>query len=155
MKNQKIKQIHDIYESIPYLEYNTIEEEIDCTEEKEKENIKKTLVYIRKGKCKIYYKTIETKTNNNIDDEEKINLIKIFKKLPSFLNTLFKVSLSNDEEPLLLSGNTCYKTFLADEYLGHYASIVSLNQETSIEQLLGSSKLFDKNEAKEFYLFNN
>ena len=152
MKNQKIKQIHDIYESIPYLEYNTIEEEIDCTEEKEKENIKKTLVYIRKGKCKIYYKTIETKTNNNIDDEEKINLIKIFKKLPSFLNTLFKVSLSNDEEPLLLSGNTCYKTFLADEYLGHYASIVSLNQETSIEQLLGSSKLFDKNEAKEFYL---
>ena len=150
MKNQKIKQIHDIYESKPFLEYDTIEEEIDNSEEKE--IIKKTLVCIRKGKCKIYYKTIQTKMNNNIEDEEKINLIKIFNELPSFLNTLFKVSLSSDEEPLLLSGNTCYKTFLADEYLEHYASIVSLNQETSIEQLLGSSKLFDKNEAKEFYL---
>jgi len=84
--------------------------------------------------------------------QKKKNLIQILNNLPSYLNTLFKVLLSSNDEPLLLTGNTCYKTFLAEEYLDHYASVVSLNQETSIEQLLGSSKLFNKNDAKEFYL---
>ena len=124
LKKAKKKLLKDIYESRPNLEFT------------------KGKVYIRKGKCKILFKTIESNSSN----------IKIYEELPSFLNALFKVFLSNNDETLLLSGNTCYKTFLAEEYLKHEASVVSLNQETSIDQLLGSSKFFNKNEAKEFYL---
>ena len=122
-KTQK-KLLKDIYESRPCLEYK-----------------KGKGVFIRKGKCSILFKRID----ENLSKYE--NSFKIYDRLPSFLNSLFKVFLSNIDEPILLSGNTCYKTFLAEEYLSHEASVVTLNQETSIEQLLGSSQFFDKNEV--------
>ena len=48
------------------------------------------------------------------------------------------MKLSNYDESLLLSGPTCYKTYVAKMFL-KIADVVSLNQESTIPQLLGSS----------------
>ena len=64
---------------------------------------------------------------------------------------MFNILLSNDNEPLLLSGNTCYKKELAKEFLQN-ASVISLNQEITINQLLGSSSFLSKEDGKRFYL---
>ena len=68
------------------------------------------------------------------------------------MNSLFRCKLCTEKEPLLLSGETCYKTFLANYILEKNAETVPLNRESSIEQLLGNSSFFTLKEAKKFYL---
>jgi len=75
--------------------------------------------------------------------------LKEYNKLPNFLDCLFKIKLSNYDEPLLLSGPTCYKTYAAKMILKK-ADIVSLNQESTIHQLLGSSFIYPPIEDKKF-----
>ena len=61
------------------------------------------------------------------------------------------MKLANNDEPILLSGPTCYKTYaskillnngyidyLDQEFKNKEPVIVSLNQESTISQLLGS-----------------
>ena len=71
--------------------------------------------------------------------------------LTSFLNARFNVYLCEDEEPILLMGNSGFKTFLAKTILDN-AKDISLNQETNVAQLLGSSVFLTKSEAKLFYI---
>ena len=72
-------------------------------------------------------------------------------KLTSLLEDLFQISLTSDKEPILLIGPSGYKTFLAQKFLSN-AKTITLNQESSVEQLLGSSSFFSKNEVNDFYL---
>ena len=66
------------------------------------------------------------------------------------LECIFKIKLSNYDEPLLLSGPTCYKTYVATMILDKKADIVSLNQESTIPQLLGASFFYPPKEDKKF-----
>ena len=88
----------------------------------------------------------KNKTNSNISELD-------FEFLPSFMNDLFKVALADFEEPILLTGPTGYKTFLAQQFIPGIEPI-NLNQETTIEQLLGSPIFLYKSQAKYFYLNN-
>ena len=45
-----------------------------------------------------------------------------------------------------------YKKFLAQKFHSK-AKTITLNQEISVEQLLGSSSFFSKSEVKDFYFF--
>ncbi|OHT04875.1 hypothetical protein TRFO_27550 [Tritrichomonas foetus] len=74
-------------------------------------------------------------------------------RLKSLWNAVFQVSLSDEREPILLMGNSGFKTFLASLFK-YDAQIIALNQETSVAQLLGSSGFFTTSEAKLFYLKN-
>jgi len=107
--------------------------------------------YLMKNRCglslKIFNELFEkNKTNSSISDID-------FEFLPSFINDLFKVSLADSEEPILLTGPTGYKTFLAQQFISGIEPI-NLNQETTIEQLLGSPIFLYKSQAKYFYLYN-
>ena len=66
-----------------------------------------------------------------------------------------KAGLAQEEEPILIAGVTSYKTYLAQlsfkDDKNSY-EIVSLNQESTIPQLLGSSSFFTPEDAKKFYL---
>jgi hypothetical protein len=61
--------------------------------------------YLMKYRCglsvEIFNELFEKNSVSNID----------FEFLPSFINDLFKVSLADFEEPILLTGPTGYKTF--------------------------------------------
>ena len=48
-------------------------------------------------------------------------------------------------------GPSGYKTFLAQKFLSN-AKTITLNQESSVKQLLGSPSFFSKSEVKDFYL---
>ena len=61
------------------------------------------------------------------------------------------MKLSNYDEPLLLSGHTCYKTYAA-KLLLKKADVVSLNQESTIPQLLGASFFYPPIEDKKIRL---
>ena len=82
-----------------------------------------------------------------------ISNITDLENIPSFSNDLFKVLLSNKEEPILLVGPTGYKTFLSRLILKDTIP-VTVNQESTVEQLLGSTTFLTKIEAKLFYLKN-
>ena len=85
----------------------------------------------------------------DIDDRLNIEESPIM-KLNSLLEDLFRISLSSDKESILLIGPSGYKTFLAQNFLSNTKTI-ALNQESSVEQLLGSS-FFKKSEVNDFYL---
>ena len=99
--------------------------------------------FLRKGKCGISLKCIEffNKNNSNTD---------LF-RLPSLYNDLFQILLAHDEEPILLIGESGYKTYLAQLLLDGVKPI-QLNAETSIGQLLGSTIFLSDTEVKIFYL---
>lgn len=84
------------------------------------------------------------KDNSNTTDLET---------LPFLSNDLFKVLLSDKEEPILLTGPTGYKTFLSQQFLKDTIP-VTLNLESTVEQLLGTSTFLSKTESKLFYLKN-
>ena len=71
----------------------------------------------------------------------------------SFSNDFFKILLSDNEEPMLLTGPTGYKTFLSQLILKDTIP-VTVNQESTVEQLLGNSTFLSISEAKLFYLKN-
>ena len=92
---------------------------------------------------------MKKKSGISIDYEK--NLIVENAKLPSLLNAIFQVHLSDDREPILLMGNSGFKTFLASHFLPR-AKIITLNQETNVAQLLGTSGFMTNSEAKYFYI---
>ena len=95
--------------------------------------------FLRKGKCGISLESIEISKDN-----------KIF-NLPSLYNELFQVLLAHSEEPILIIGESGYKTYLAQLILKKIKPI-QLNAETTIGQLLGSTIVLSDSEVKAFYL---
>ena len=71
--------------------------------------------------------------------------------LPSLYNELFRILLVHGEEPILIIGESGYKTYLAQLLLPDIKSI-QLNSETSLGQLLGSTIFLSDSEVKTFYL---
>ena len=96
--------------------------------------------FLRKGKCGISLKYIHF-----------FNKDKCIFRLPSLYNELFQILLAHDEEPILIIGESGYKTYLAQLLLPDIKPI-QLNSETSIGQLLGSTIFLSDSEVKAFYL---
>jgi MoxR-like ATPase len=114
-------------------------------EEEEKNDGNIITFYIRKHNSYILFDEISLKSTS----QAKKNELERLKDLPSLLNTLFKMKLSNYDEPLLLSGPTCYKTYAAERILTN-SDVVSLNQESTIPQLLGATFFYPPKEDKKF-----
>ena len=88
----------------------------------------------------------------NLDEigEDTYNEVKA---LPTLLEAYFKILISSEDEPILLCGPSSYKTFLSKLVLNKSKyEIISLNSESSIPQLIGSTILLTKDEAKAYYL---
>ena len=96
--------------------------------------------FLRKGKCGISLKYIQFFSKN-----------KTIFGLPSLYNDLFLILLAHDEEPILIIGESGYKTYLAQLLLPNIKPI-QLNAETSIGHLLGSTIFLSDSEVKIFYL---
>ena len=60
-------------------------------------------MYINKGNMSVYYRVYEEDLYNEL------------KTLPSVLNALFKMLISSDDEPILISGPSSFKTYLAEK----------------------------------------
>ena len=83
-------------------------------------------------------------------EEDTYNKIK---DLPTLLEAYFKILISSGDEPILLCGPSSYKTFLSKLVFNKSKyEIISLNSESSIPQLIGSTILLTKDEAKNYYL---
>ena len=106
--------------------------------------------YLMKNKIGI---SIDLLNNLFKSDKNNSNNTTDLETLPSLSNDLFKVLLSDAEEPILLTGPTGYKTFLSQQFLRDTIP-VTVNQESTVEQLLGTSTFLSKTEAKLFYLKN-
>ena len=104
------------------------------------------VIFLSKGKCKINVDSILTKNDKN-------NILE-YNKLDTFLESFFLSKLALNDEPLLILGDTGYKTYLAEKLLNNKSYIINLNPETKLNYLLGASIFFSKNEAAEFYLKN-
>ena len=110
----------------------------------------KRYYYIQKHKSLIFLDSIDEGNKSNEEErKKKRKQLEQYSKLPNLLDCLFKMKLSNYDEPLLLSGPTCYKTFAAKMLLNN-ADIVTLNQEYTIPQLLGASFFYPPIEDKKF-----
>ena len=96
--------------------------------------------FLSKGKCGISLKMVEFLSDN-----------KTIFHLPSLYNDLFLILLTHDEEPILIIGESGYKTYLAQLSLSGIKPI-QLNAETTIGQLLGSTIFLSDTEVKSFYL---
>ena len=120
--NEK-KDLSELYYSPPYIKN------------------KKDKIYIEKGKVSIYYCDYS---------QEKF---KELNGLQNILNALFKILITSDDEPILISGPSSFKTFLAQLlFYNGKNEIISLNSETTISQLIGSSTLLTSEKAKNYYL---
>ena len=140
IKNNLLQKIFIILKSVFYLSDNQIKDVEDIFN-KDAELIKgKDTYYLHKGKCSISLKYIQFFNKNNN-----------FFKFPSLYNELFQILLANDEEPILLIGESGYKTYLAQLLLPDIKAI-QLNSETTIGQLLGSTVFLTDSEVKAFYL---
>ena len=78
--------------------------------------------------------------------------IEIFEKLhglPNILNALFKILIASDDEPILISEPSSFKTFLV-KLLFHNgkSEVISLNSEYTISQLIGSTTLLTTEKQK-------
>ncbi len=127
--SEKIKvELQDIYDSeAKFIEENGI-------------------IYLSKGKCKI-------NVNNILTETDKKNILD-YNKLNTFLESLFLSKLALNDEPLLILGDTGYKTYLSEKLLTSKPSIINLNSKIKLNYLLGSSMFFSRKEAGEFYLKN-
>ena len=109
-----------------------------------KENYMKDAIitkdYIMKGECGISLQSLHS------FDKIKKNF-----RLPSLYNELFNILLALDEEPILIIGESGYKTYLAQLILKD-SKPIQLNAETTIGQLLGTTIFLSDSEAKIFYL---
>ena len=101
---------------------------------------------ICKGECGI---SIDAFIQHNLNKDK---IIEEIVSLPSLYNSFFKILLSDEDEPILLTGQSGYKTYLAKKILSQ-DDIISLNQESSIDQLLGSAVFLTNIEAKKFYIY--
>ena len=103
---------------------------------------------ICKNESKIQIGTINI---NDEDEDKEYKSYELMGKLKSLMNTLFKMKLANNDEPILLSGPTGYKTFVSKKIL-YDPDVVALNQESTISQLLGSSFFYSIPEDRKFCL---
>ena len=140
IKNNLLEKIFLILKSVFHLIDNQ-KKEIEDIFNKDAELIKgKDAYYLQKGKYTISLKYIQFFNKN-----------KNFFNLPSLYNELFQILLAHDEEPILIIGESGYKTYLAQLLLPDIKSI-QLNSETTIGQLLGSTVFLSDSEVKVFYL---
>jgi len=117
------KTLAELYRATPYIK---------------KKNKK---IYIEKGKINIFY------------CNEKPKIYEKLHGLPSVLNALFKILIASDDEPILISGPSSFKTFLAKLLFQNGKSdVISLNSESTISQLIGSATLLTSEKAKNYYL---
>jgi len=145
VKEKVIKIIQEVFD-LSIDERNNISE---CFNSKaELKNDSHGFLCIFKGSCSISFDLFKqifiTADKPNIEENPIM-------KLTSLLEDLFQISLTSDKEPILLIGPSGYKTFLAQKFLSN-AKTITLNQESSVEQLLGSSAFFSKSEVNDFYL---
>ena len=124
LDEEKAKDLKDAYRCKPELSYVN----------------EKKIYVLRKNNSKIIFENEQIKNNLNF-----------LNKTSSLLNTLFDALLCADTEPILLIGPTGYKTYLV-KLLEPKIKIITLNEESSIEALLGSTGFFTKTEVKIFYL---
>ena len=98
-------------------------------------------IFIEKGNISIFYCNYEKEIYEHLNG------------LSSILNALFKILITSDDEPILISGPSSFKTFLA-KLLFHNGKCdaISLNSETTISQLIGSATLLTPEKAKNYYL---
>ena len=87
-KEKLYNELKDLYKENPILKKLNINEE-------------KRNLYIQKGNVTLYYRAFEQDLYNEL------------KNLPSVLDALFKMIISSDDEPLLISGPSSFKTYLA------------------------------------------
>ena len=144
--NEKvIKLIQEVF-GLSIDEINNISKCFNSKAELKQDNMGKLCIF--KGRCRISFDLFKTNfTTNEKPNVEENPII----KLTSLLEDLFQISLASDKEPILLIGPSGYKTFLAQKFMPN-AKTITLNQESSVEQLLGSSSFFSKSEVKDFYL---
>ena len=97
----------------------------------------------------VLYQEEKTDKNKNVIEEKTI-MYRGIQSLTNLLETIFQIKITSYKEPILLIGPpTCYKTFVANIILEN-ATIVSLNRESTVLQLLGSPFFFSKDEHKAF-----
>ena len=123
LSTQDKSNLLELYKSTPYLKN------------------KNKKIYIEKGKINIFYR------NYKKDIFEKLN------GLPSILDALFKILITRDDEPILISGPSSFKTFLSKLIFQNGKSeVISLNSESTVSQLIGSATLLTTEKAKNYYL---
>ena len=95
------------------------------------------------------------KGNIGIKFDNLVDLIK--EELPDYYNDLFKLKLISSEEPILLMGPSSYKTHLAEFFIKKIKfkkfKIINLNQNTTIEELLGGSQILPQNSFVFFMIY--
>jgi len=73
--------------------------------------------------------------------------------LPSVLNALFKILITSDDEPILISGPSSFKTFLVKLiFYNSKCEVIPLNSESTNSELIGSVILLTPEKAKNYYL---
>ena len=124
LNDENTKELYELYYASPHL----------FSKEDDK-------IYIKKNKCEIYL------------GEKEENIFLKINNLPSLLNGLFKILLSSEDEPILISGPSSFKTFLAElVFFNSKYEIFSLNSETTLAQFIGNTILLSKEESKRYYL---
>ena len=128
--------------------YNNEKVKIKKDEEmnKDKENKKG-----EEGQNNDNYFIIKGNIGIKFDELQKLNK----DELPNYYNDFFKLKLISEKEPILLTGPSSYKTYLAEDYIKSNKTTfnkIYLNQKTTIEELLGGPLFLSLNSAKDFYL---
>jgi len=138
---EKKKELIEIYNCHAALKYGSLLEN--------KEEGKYIPIYIAKGSCEIFYRKLVKNKKQYFNEDFTQSISGLY----NLLDGLFNILISNNEEPILIAGETSFKTYLAQLSFKDDKSsyeTVSLNQESSIPQLLGSSSFFTPHDAKKF-----
>ena len=147
------------FESKPKLVIQVIEDELkhknednlnDKDKDKEEKIIENKLekrneYFIVKGDIKIKFDKLE---------EIYLNLESGKEELPNYFNDFFKLKLTSSNEPILLTGPSSYKTYIAKYFIKSNDTTfnkIHLNQKTTIEELLGCPRFLSQNSSKNFY----
>ena len=84
-----------------------------------------------------------------------INIFEQLTKLKGILRALFEILIASDDEPILISGPSSFKTFLAEllfKNRNEKYDVISLNSELTISQLIGSPTILSLENEKYYYL---
>ena len=95
--------LSDLYYSVPFIKNSN------------------NKIFLEKGNISIFYCNYEKKLYEQLEG------------LPNVLNTLFKILITSDDEPILISGPSSFKTFLAKLiFILGKCETISLNAESTI-----------------------